>query len=82
MRYERLSDIARLAIRLQGLRGGMTIADIQQEFDVSRRTAERLCDAVENAFGPLDTVPGPLREAINDRRAVVLTTSDQSSKKS
>ena len=56
MRYERLSDIARLAIRLQGQRGGMTIADIQHEFNVSRRTAERLRDAVENAFGPLDTV--------------------------
>ena len=56
MRYERLSDITRLAIRMQGLRAGMTIADIQQELDVSRRTAERLRDAVENAFGPLDTV--------------------------
>ena len=56
MRYERLSDITRLAIRMQGLRAGMTIADIQQELNVSRRTAERLRDAVENAFGPLDTV--------------------------
>ena len=46
MRYERLSDIVRLAIRLQGLRRGMTIADIQQEFDISRRTAERLRNAV------------------------------------
>ena len=62
MRYERLSDIARLAIRLQGLRGGMTIADIQREFDVSRRTAERLRDAVESAFGPLETVEGEGRQ--------------------
>ena len=62
MRYERLSDIARLAIRLQGLRGGMTIADIQYEFNVSRRTAERLRDAVENAFGPLDTVEAEGRQ--------------------
>ena len=62
MRYERLSDITRLAIRLQGLRGGMTIADIQQEFGVSRRTAERLRDAVEQAFGPLDTVEGGGRQ--------------------
>ena len=62
MRYERLSDITRLAIRLQGLRGGMTIADIAREFDVSRRTAERLRSAVEQAFGPLDTVEGVGRQ--------------------
>ena len=62
MRYERLSDITRLAIRLQGLRSGMTIADIQQEFGVSRRTAERLRNAVEDAFGPLETVEGSGRQ--------------------
>ncbi len=56
MRYERLGDIMRLAIRLQGIRGGTTIEDIQREFSVSRRTAERLRDAVEAAFGPLETV--------------------------
>ena len=28
MRYERVSDVVRLAIRLQGNRGGMTVADI------------------------------------------------------
>ena len=56
MRYERVGDIVRLAIRLQGSRGGLTIADIQDEFSVSRRTAERMRDAVEAAFGPLETV--------------------------
>lgn len=57
MRYERLKDIVDLAIRLQALRGGLTLDDIQQELSVSRRTAERLRDAVEWAFGPLDIVP-------------------------
>ena len=56
MRYERVSDIVRLAIRLQGSYGGLTLADIQEDFSVSRRTAERMRDAVEMAFGPLDTV--------------------------
>ena len=56
MRYERVGDIVRLAIRLQGSYGGLTIADIQEEFSVSRRTAERMRDAVELAFGPLDAV--------------------------
>ena len=56
MRYERLMDIVKLAIRMQGLRSGMTLDDIQEEFDVSRRTAERMRDAVEGAFAPLETV--------------------------
>ena len=56
MRYERTTDIVRLAIRLQGAHGGLTLDDIGEEFCVSRRTAERLRDAAEAAFGPLQTV--------------------------
>ena len=56
VRYERLKDIVTLAIRMQGLRGGLTLDDIQAEFGVSRRTAERMRDAVEGAFAPLETV--------------------------
>ncbi len=56
MRYERLTDILHLAVHLQGARGGMTMDEIQDEFGVSRRTAERMRDAVETAFGPLDEV--------------------------
>lgn len=57
MRYERLADILRLAMRLQGA-GGLTLDDIQAGFQVSRRTAERLRDAVERAFGPLEYEDG------------------------
>lgn len=56
MRYERLTDIVRLATHLQGMRGGVTMDDIAEEFRVSRRTAERMRDAVEMVFGPLLTV--------------------------
>ena len=56
MRYERLQHIVRLAIRLQGAHGGLTLDEIQAEFSVSRRTAERLRDAVEAVFGPLEMV--------------------------
>ena len=56
MRYERVADIVRLAIRLQGTWSGLTLADIQREFEVSRRTAERLRDAVVEVFGPLQAV--------------------------
>lgn len=56
MRLGRLKDIVDLAIRLQGARGGLTMDDIVAEFDVSRRTAERMRHAVEAAFGPLQAV--------------------------
>ena len=56
MPYERAADIVRLAIRLQGSWRGLTLDDIQHQFEVSRRTAERLRDAVEDVFGPLETV--------------------------
>ena len=58
MRYERLKDIVKLAIRMQGLRGGVTLDEIQTEFGVGRRTAERMRDAVEWAFGPLEIADG------------------------
>ena len=56
MPYDRAADIVRLAIRLQGSWSGLTLDDIQRDFDVSRRTAERLRDAVEDVFGPLEMV--------------------------
>ncbi len=57
MRYERLKDIMHLAIRLQGSRAGVTLKEIEEDLSVSRRTAERMRDAVEWAFGPLEVVP-------------------------
>lgn len=55
MRYKRVGDIVKLTIRLQGM-GGLTRDDIMDEFKVSRRTAERMCDAVEGVFGALEDV--------------------------
>ena len=54
MRYEGLTNIVKLAIRMQGLRGGMTLDEIETEFAVSRRTAERMRNAVQEAFGVLE----------------------------
>ena len=56
MRYQRLQDIVRLAVRFQGTLGGLTLGDIEADFAVSRRTAERLRDAVDAVFGPLELV--------------------------
>lgn len=56
VRYERVQDIVRLAIRLCGTRTGLTLDDIQAEFAISRRTAERMRDAVVAAFGDLEMI--------------------------
>ena len=61
LRYKRVSDIVKLAILLQGMGSGLTIADIMDQFKVdqfkiSRRTAERMLHAVEEVFGPLKIV--------------------------
>ncbi len=56
MRYEQLTDIVRLAIDLQGTSTGLTLDGIAERSRVSRRTAERLRDAVEAAFGPIQAV--------------------------
>ena len=56
MRYEPAARLVRLAVLMQGRQGGVTLDDIQSEFSVGRRTAERMRDAVEQAFGPLEEV--------------------------
>lgn len=56
VRYGRPRDIVPLTIRFQGSLGGLTLNDIRADFSVSRRTAERLRDAVEAVFGPLEIV--------------------------
>lgn len=50
MRYSRAERLIQLALEMQAARGGLTIGDIEQKFDVSRRTAIRMRDAVLRAF--------------------------------
>ena len=68
MPYERLKDIVRLAVRLQGTHGGLTLDDIQADFSVKRRTAERMRDAVAAASGPPRQVVAGARERGRLRR--------------
>jgi len=58
MRYSRQEDLLRLAVMMQGSAEGVSIADIEQTFGVSRRTAERMRDAVLRAFPQLEERPG------------------------
>ena len=62
MRYERLAQVLDLALELQASRRGLTLVDVQERFGVSRRTAERHLQALEMAFGWVETV------ASDDRR--------------
>lgn len=50
MRYGRLTDLVRLAMQMQGRADGLSLEDISQTFEVSRRTAERMRDAIRDAF--------------------------------
>jgi predicted DNA-binding transcriptional regulator YafY len=47
MRHDKAESLLRLALDLQGSAEGLTLADIQERYEVSRRTAERMRDAVE-----------------------------------
>jgi predicted DNA-binding transcriptional regulator YafY len=54
--YGKTEALLKLAIMLQGTREGLSFADIQREFEVGRRTAERMRDAIERVFPQLERV--------------------------
>ena len=47
-RYSRVSDIIDLIILMQSKFNGVTLEEIKERFDVSRRTAERMRDSLMN----------------------------------
>ena len=54
MRFEKSENLLNLALAMQGTREGVSLADIQGRFSVSRRTAERMRDAVERIFPQME----------------------------
>lgn len=46
MRYSRQEDLLRLALMMQGTAEGLSLDEMAEQFDVSRRTAERMRDAI------------------------------------
>ncbi len=56
MRYEKSQALLRLANELQGTAEGLSLRDIQEKFSVSRRTAERMRDAVCEVFPDVEEV--------------------------
>ncbi|MFG1295803.1 helix-turn-helix transcriptional regulator [Xanthobacter variabilis] len=56
-RFSKVKVALDLALYLAANTSGRTIDDIQQEYELSRRTAERMRDLVEEAFGELERLP-------------------------
>lgn len=54
MRFEKVTAILELAMELAGSSEGLTLEEMAATYEVSRRTAERMRDAVETVFGPLE----------------------------
>lgn len=63
MHYAKTEGLLRLALMLQGTREGLSFTDIQREFEVGRRTAERMRDAIERIFPQLERVDSGERQA-------------------
>jgi len=57
MRYARADRLIQLALEMQAARGGLTLSDIEARFEVSRRTAIRMREAVLRVFPQADEVP-------------------------
>jgi predicted DNA-binding transcriptional regulator YafY len=50
LRYEKADNLMQLALEMQAARYGLSLADIQSRFEVGRRTAMRMRDAVLRNF--------------------------------
>ncbi|WP_223428949.1 helix-turn-helix transcriptional regulator [Tateyamaria pelophila] len=59
MRYGRLTDLVRLALQMQGRADGLSLDDIGESYEVSRRTAERMRDAIRDAFPQIEEISEP-----------------------
>ncbi len=55
-RYSRVSDIIDLATYMASKVQGITISDIMERYNVSRRTAERMRDSLMNIFPEVDEI--------------------------
>lgn len=51
MRYDKVEDILNLIFLMQAKSYGISLEEIKDEFNVSRRTAERMRDVISSAFG-------------------------------
>ena len=59
MRYGRLADLVKMAMQMQGRADGLSLDDIGEALEVSRRTAERMRDALRDAFPQIEELVEP-----------------------
>lgn len=57
MRYEKADNLLRLALDMQASRAGLSLNDIQDRYEVGRRTAMRMRDAIMRNFPQAEEVP-------------------------
>ena len=55
-RYSRITDIIELMILMQAKLDGVSLSDIQEHFNVSRRTAERMRDSLTNLMPEIQEI--------------------------
>jgi predicted DNA-binding transcriptional regulator YafY len=61
VRFEKLETLLRVALDMRGNAEGLSLADIGRGYGVSRRTAERMRDAIERVFPQMEQAnPGEL----------------------
>lgn len=61
-RYGRQEDLLRLALKMQGSAEGISLADIEADFNVSRSTAERMRNAIRNVYPQIEEIEGDDRQ--------------------
>ena len=61
MRFEGKTDLMHLTILMSGAHTGLGIADVQREFDVSHRTAQRMIAAIRDRVPDCGEVEGDER---------------------
>jgi predicted DNA-binding transcriptional regulator YafY len=61
LRYEKLETLLRVALDMRGNAEGLSLSEIERDYGVSRRTAERMRDAIERVFPQMEQAnPGEL----------------------
>ena len=61
VRFEKLETLLRVALDMRGNAEGLSLGDLERDYGVSRRTAERMRDAIERVFPQMEQAnPGDL----------------------
>lgn len=72
MRYERLETLLHVALEMRSNAEGLSLENIQNGYGVSRRTAERMRDAIERAFPQMEQAnPGEVPKRWRIRTGVL-----------